>query len=63
VAKHYVTSYFEAKLTGVIAKDFSNSETQELRFFSPENIPDEMAMISPCWLTDVMSKSNDVFIR
>lgn len=60
---HYVTSYFEAKLSGAIEENFSNSETHELRFFSPENIPAEMAMINPCWLTDAMSRTEGVFLR
>src|SRR4030095_12814135 len=30
----YVTLYFEAKLTGAISLNYSNKETQELKFFS-----------------------------
>ena len=35
----YITSYFEARLDGVIADNFSNEETSELRFFPPDGIP------------------------
>lgn len=59
----YVTSYFEAKLNGTIAPGFTNNETQELKFFAVNNIPSEMATISPYWLTDALNNSREVFIR
>lgn len=59
----YVTSYFEVKLSGSIPDNFSNNETQELRFFSPQRIPDDMALINSYWLNDAMDKSDKVFIR
>lgn len=59
----YVTSYFEAKLIGQISPHFSNTETQELKFFSPENIPDDLALINPNWLTDALAKSEIPFVR
>jgi 8-oxo-dGTP diphosphatase len=59
----YVTSYFEAKLSGSIPDNFSNNETQELRFFDPKDIPDEMALINAYWLNDAMNKSDGVFLR
>jgi 8-oxo-dGTP diphosphatase len=59
----YVTSYFEARLSGNIHDNFSNNETQELRFFHPDSIPDEMALINSYWLNDAMSKSDGVFLR
>jgi 8-oxo-dGTP diphosphatase len=59
----YVTSYFEARLSGNIHDNFSNNETQELRFFHPDGIPDEMALINSYWLNDAMSKADGVFLR
>lgn len=59
----YVTSYFEAKLTTEIAEGFSNNETQELKFFSPDQLPSELATINPYWLADAMTKEKTVFIR
>jgi ADP-ribose pyrophosphatase YjhB (NUDIX family) len=59
----YVTSYFEAQLTGTIAPDFTNSETQELKFFDVNNIPSDLATISPYWLTDALNNTSTVFIR
>lgn len=59
----YVTSYFEARLTNAIAPNFSNEETGELQFFNVENIPDDIALINPNWLTDALNNSSSVFIR
>jgi len=59
----YVTSYFEATLTDCIAPGFSNKETQELKFFPVENIPQDMALINPNWLTDALNNTSQVFIR
>ena len=59
----YITSYFEASLTGTIRPDFSNSETQELRFFKPDQIPADMAQINANWLTDALSKKTTAFVR
>ncbi len=59
----YITSYFEAKLTATISPNFSNNETQELKFFSPDNIPSDMALINANWLTDALNKKETVFIR
>ena len=59
----YVTSYFEAKLTGEISPGFSNNETQELKFFPLENIPADMALINSNWLADALNETEMVFIR
>ena len=59
----YVTSYFEAKLTGDITPNFSNEETGELQFFNVQNIPHDIALINPYWLTDALNNSSAVFIR
>ena len=59
----YVTSYFEAQLTGTISPSFSNNETQELKFFKPENIPHDLALMNPYWLMDALDRKDKVFIR
>jgi 8-oxo-dGTP diphosphatase len=59
----YVTSYFEAKLTASIQPNFSNDETQELKFFHPEHIPPDLALLNPHWLTDALSGSETAFVR
>jgi len=59
----YITSYFEAMLSENIAAGFSNNETQELRFFPVENIPQDLALINDHWLNDALNKTSTVFIR
>jgi ADP-ribose pyrophosphatase YjhB (NUDIX family) len=59
----YVTSYFEAKLTAAIDTGFCNNETAELKFFPVNQIPKDMALINPHWLTDALNTTSEVFIR
>jgi 8-oxo-dGTP diphosphatase len=59
----YITSYFEAKLTGAILPGFSNNETGELKFFKTDNIPGDLALINPNWLKDALNKEENAFIR
>lgn len=59
----YVTSYFEVKLTSPISNQFSDKETHELKFFSRTNIPRDMAMINPHWLSDALDRNKNAFIR
>jgi 8-oxo-dGTP diphosphatase len=59
----YVTSYFEARLNSDVGSDFSNSETQELKYFRPEDIPADLALLNPNWLSDALNKKETVFVR
>lgn len=59
----YITSYFEAELTATILPGFSNNETQELKFFSAQNIPSDLALMNANWLQDALNKNETVFIR
>ena|ERR1700712_4580198 len=59
----YITSYFEARLEGAILPGFSNNETAELRFFRPDNIPADTALMNAHWLSDAMSKKETAFVR
>ncbi len=59
----YVTSYFEARLLDELNPDFTNNETQELRYFSPEAIPADLALLNDYWLADALSKEPKVFLR
>lgn len=59
----YITSYFEAKLSEDIPAGFSNNETQELKFFHPDRIPDDLALINEHWLSDALEQNNGIFIR
>ena len=59
----YITSYFEAKLTTTINLNFTNNETQELRFFKTDKVPNDLALINPHWLTDALNRNETVFVR
>ena len=59
----YITSYFEAVLHSDIPPNYSNNETQQLKFFSPGATPADLAQIHPCWLKDALEKSSHVFVR
>ncbi len=59
----YVTSYFEATISDAIDLNYSNNETQELKFFKTNNIPPELALINSNWLADALCKEPKVFIR
>lgn len=59
----YITTYFEAKLTSPIRPGFANDETSELKFFNPNNIPGDMALINSNWLSDALDKNGKVYIR
>lgn len=59
----YVTSYFEASINGDIPAGFSNNETTAIQFFDPAELPADMALINPNWLSDALDKSENVFVR
>lgn len=59
----YVTSYFEVKLNNDPDPHYSNNETQELCFFDPARIPDDMAQINDNWLQDALDKTTATFMR
>jgi ADP-ribose pyrophosphatase YjhB (NUDIX family) len=59
----YITSYFQVQLESELDLSFSNNETKELRFFSKDNIPRELALINENWLNDVLDKNSNVFVR
>lgn len=59
----YITSYFEAKLAKDIPSGFSNNETQELKFFPTDEIPDDLALVNEHWLNDALEKNKGIFIR
>lgn len=59
----YITSYFRARLNAPLIEEYHNEETKELKFFSPAHIPENLATLSPSWLSDAMSAGGEVFIR
>ena len=59
----YVTSYFEARFIEAVNISFCNAETHELKFFPPEYIPSNLALINPAWLQDALNRQEAVFLR
>lgn len=59
----YVTSYFEAKLKGSVDSGFSNDETIELRYFSVDGLPEELALMNEHWLSDALDNKGAPHIR
>lgn len=59
----YVTAYFEARFTEPVDLAYSNNETKELRFFSTENLPGELAQINADWLHDALDTMHAPFLR
>ena len=59
----YVTAYFEAKFTALVDLNFTNHETSALRFFPPEQLPVQLALMNPAWLTDALNKQEAPFLR
>ena len=59
----YITSYFEVKLATTPDPDFSNAETKELRYFHPDSIPADLALINENWLSDALNKTGNPRIR
>lgn len=59
----YVTSYFEVRLLQEIQPGFSNEETAELRYFPPQALPEELALVNPYWLQDALDSTPVPFMR
>lgn len=59
----YITSCFEVQLQEKITTDFSNEESNELRYFSTSQLPADMAKIHPLWLSDALNSNQEIFIR
>jgi hypothetical protein len=48
---------------GLIDIDYSNNETEELKFFKVDAIPPDMDLINPNWLLDALAKNKQPFVR
>ena len=58
----YVVTYFEVRLMEDIQKDVANVETEEFAYFPLDELPGEIDLMNPNWLTDALDSAN-VFIR
>jgi len=59
----YVTSYFEVALNNDIPDNYSREETLELKYFRPDALPRELALINPYWLQDALNRHDGPFMR
>lgn len=59
----YVVTYFELKLKGPIQDGLTNSESMEFSYFPIENLPVDLDLINPYWLTDALDHREKAFIR
>lgn len=59
----YVTSYFEVALNNDIPDNYSKNETLELKYFRPDALPRELALINPYWLQDALNRHDGPFMR
>jgi 8-oxo-dGTP diphosphatase len=60
---HYIITCFEVRLTGNIDMNFTNDETQKLKYFPVDAIPADMDQINPNWLADALTQTTRSFIR
>ena len=59
----YVTAYFEAKFIDELDLRFHNNETGALQFFSPQELPGDLAQMHGSWLQDALASSEVPFLR
>ena len=60
---HYITTFMEVELQENFDAHFQNDETQALGFFAETDLPTDMAMTHPKWLTDTINHSFSGSIR
>jgi ADP-ribose pyrophosphatase YjhB (NUDIX family) len=59
---HFITTCFLAEITGGELK-CNSDESLEIKFFSQDNLPDDLLTMHPQWLEDALSKKEAAFIR
>ncbi|MED4015512.1 NUDIX domain-containing protein [Sutcliffiella cohnii] len=59
---HFITTCFLAEITGGELRCNSN-ESLEIKFFSPENLPQDLLNMHPRWLKDALANRELAFIR
>lgn len=59
---HYITTYFQAILIDPFNENFTCNETLELKFFPPDQLPDNLLVMNPYWLKDALTEQIS-FIR
>jgi ADP-ribose pyrophosphatase YjhB (NUDIX family) len=59
---HFITTCFLAEITGGELQ-CNSDESLEIKFFSQDNLPDDLLTMHPQWLEDALSKKEAAFIR
>ncbi|CAM3648232.1 NUDIX domain-containing protein [Erysipelothrix urinaevulpis] len=52
---HFITNYFEAEIIGGKLR-IDESESVDIRFFKPNELPDNLLTMDPSWLEDALDK-------
>ena len=59
---HFITTCFLAEITGGELK-CNSDESLEIKFFSQENLPENLLKMHPQWLEDAVSNQETAYIR
>lgn len=59
---HFITTCFLAKIIGG-ELTCNSDESLEIKFFSQDNLPEDLLTMHPQWLEDALSKKEAAFIR
>lgn len=59
---HFITTYFSAAISGG-ELEVNESESLEIKFFPPSNLPNGLLNMHPNWLIDALEKQEAAFIR
>ncbi|MFD1032678.1 MULTISPECIES: NUDIX domain-containing protein [Caryophanaceae] len=59
---HFITTCFLAEITGGDLR-CNSSESLEIKFFEPQNLPKDLLRMHPQWLKDALAERELAFIR
>ncbi|MFC0469137.1 NUDIX domain-containing protein [Halalkalibacter kiskunsagensis] len=59
---HFITTCFLAEITGGDLR-CNSSESLEIKFFEPQNLPQDLLKMHPLWLKDALANRELAFIR
>ena len=59
----YVVTFFEVRLLDAIPEGLSNAESEAFAYFAPHQLPADLDLVNPNWLTDALDPKAGVFIR
>lgn len=62
-AVQYVVTFFEVSLLQQVPDGFKNEESEEIAYFSLDDLPQDLDLINPNWLADALDPDPSAFIR